>query len=568
MRPLDRLTGGASFLKDNGVDKIFKLERADRHKSLNGCDRRIYIVRPKVNIIKIIADQIANERAKNETRKYKIVMVPRKLFLCESLLEQEGVHGLCELDELHFDLLPLDTDIISMENPDFFKAFYMDNDLTGLHTVSRGVSTLQSIFGEIPNIYCIGKAGKMCYELLRQMSVGEKINKPIDYPKSEIGHMFLIDREVDLVTPLCTQVTYEGLLDDMFGIHCACIEFRSEITQKDHPVKVMLNSEDKVYDGIRNRHFTNVFDFLRTEAQELQKKSDKRKDMKSVSEMKDFVATDLRHLNQNKAVLSYHIGACEQIIAKKNKGDFQEYIQTEHSLLEGSSQRENFNYIEESINKQNSLMSNLRLLCLLSLTNDGIPAREYKSLKTQFLHSHGFEQMVTFHSLKKVGLLKEQETTTQSKVTAGVAALTRTSAFKTLRKRLNLIPAADIDLRNPCDMSYVFSGAYTPLSCRLVEQVLEREGFIGLEDVTKLLPGGVHTDVRLPTPGKGGRGNNNAPGRAAKVVLVYFIGGCTYSEIAALRLLGKLKGFRFLVATTCIYNSGSMLETVVDKPQV
>ncbi|KAH3836670.1 hypothetical protein DPMN_110041 [Dreissena polymorpha] len=47
----------------------------------------------------------------------------------------------------------------------------------------------------------------------------------------------------------------------------------------------------------------------------------------------------------------------------------------------------------------------------------------------------------------------------------------------------------------------------------------------------------------------GGRGNNNAPGRAAKVVLVYFIGGCTYSEIAALRLLGKLKGLT--ITHTC-----------------
>ena len=31
-------------------------------------------------------------------------------------------------------------------------------------------------------------------------------------------HM-LIFSEVDYVTPLCSQVTYEGLLDDMFGIH-------------------------------------------------------------------------------------------------------------------------------------------------------------------------------------------------------------------------------------------------------------------------------------------------------------------------------------------------------------
>ena len=35
---------------------------------------------------------------------------------------------------------------------------------------------------------------------------------------------------------------------------------------------------------------------------------------------------------------------------------------------------------------------------------------------------------------------------------------------------------------------------------------------------------------------------SNTPGRAAKVVLVYFLGGCSYSEIAALRFLGKQTG--------------------------
>ena len=41
------------------------------------------------------------------------------------------------------------------------------------------------------------------------------------------------------------------------------------------------------------------------------------------------------------------------------------------------------------------------------------------------------------------------------------------------------------------------------------------------------------------------------PGRAAKVVLVYFLGGCSYSEISALRFLGKQTGkynFHFYVA--------------------
>ena len=34
-------------------------------------------------------------------------------------------------------------------------------------------------------------------------------------------------------------------------------------------------------------------------------------------------------------------------------------------------------------------------------------------------------------------------------------------------------------------------------------QVLQREGFTGMEDITKHIPGSVHADVRLKTPGKG-----------------------------------------------------------------
>lgn len=55
-----------------------------------------------------------------------------------------------------------------------------------------------------------------------------------------------IPPEMDLVTPLCSQVTYEGLLDDMFGIQCGYVEFGPEITQKDQPVKVHLSSDDEV----------------------------------------------------------------------------------------------------------------------------------------------------------------------------------------------------------------------------------------------------------------------------------------------------------------------------------
>ena len=45
-----------------------------------------------------------------------------------------------------------------------------------------------------------------------------------------------------------------------------------------------------------------------------------------------------------------------------------------------------------------------------------------------------------------------------------------------------------------------------------------------------------------------------------KKIIIYFIGGITYAEIAAIRFLQILnQGFKFIIATTCIINGESAL---------
>ena len=41
--------------------------------------RRIYLVKPRMTLMKILADQILLEKSRGEDRKYRIVMVPRKV---------------------------------------------------------------------------------------------------------------------------------------------------------------------------------------------------------------------------------------------------------------------------------------------------------------------------------------------------------------------------------------------------------------------------------------------------------------------------------------------------------
>ena len=54
-------------------------------------------------------------------------------------------------------------------------------------------------------------------------------------------------------------------------------------------------------------------------------------------------------------------------------------------------------------------------------------------------------------------------------------------------------------------MSYVFSGAYSPLSCKLIDQALTKEGFVGMEEILRNIPGGAEAFIRV----KQNKGINN-----------------------------------------------------------
>ncbi|EFX66534.1 hypothetical protein DAPPUDRAFT_116308 [Daphnia pulex] len=76
-----------------------------------------------------------------------------------SLLEKfngtkdKGVYGtLTSIDELPVDFFPLDSDVISMELDNVFKDLYVDNEISSLHQIAHGLTSLQSLYGIFPNV--------------------------------------------------------------------------------------------------------------------------------------------------------------------------------------------------------------------------------------------------------------------------------------------------------------------------------------------------------------------------------------------------------------------------------
>ncbi|KAK2854276.1 hypothetical protein Q5P01_006937 [Channa striata] len=567
MSPLDRIAN-VSTLKQHDVDKLYKVE----HKPIiSTSDQLCFLIRPRIQTVKWICDVANADKAAGKCRRYKIIFTPQKFYACEAVLEEQGIFGDVTTDEWAFYLLPLDEDIISLELPEFFRDNFLAGDQRWVRTASSALNLLHSLYGPFSEFYGIGRCSKMVYDLWReQAEEGEK-----KAHKSDIGKVFLIDRDVDFVTPLCSQVVYEGLVDDIFRIKCGCVEFGPDVTSSDKSVKVMLNSQDKVFNEIRNEHFSNVFGFLSQKARNLQTAYDKRRGM-DIQQMKTFVSEELKSLKQEHRLLSLHIGASESIMKKKTKQDFQELLKTEHSLLEGFEIRECISFIEEHIIRQVSMIESLRLLCLLSITENGLLPKDYRSLKSQYLQSYGVDHLLTLANLRQLGLLVEQQpgetlTVMESKVgklvndkTAGkltdaFSSLAKKSNFRALSRKLSLVPKSDeeYDLRVPRDMAYIFSGAYVPLSCKLVEQVLERDGWTGLEEVTRLLNGQEFS-------AQGSKGAElSTKSDSQRVILVVFLGGCTFSEISALRFLGRERGYTFIVLTTAITNSSRLIEALL-----
>ncbi|XP_068506571.1 vacuolar protein sorting-associated protein 33B isoform X2 [Syngnathus scovelli] len=499
MSPLDRIANVA-ILKQHDVDKLYKVEYKP---IISTSDQLCFLIRPRIQTVKWICDVAKTDKAAGKCRRYKIIFTPQKFYACETVLEEQGVFGDVTMDEWAFYLLPLDYDIISLELPEFFRDNYLAGDLRWVRTAGSALHLLNSIYGPFSKVYGIGRCSKMTYESWReQEEEGDQKAR-----NAEIGTVFLIDRDVDFVTPMCSQVVYEGLVDDIFRIKCGCVEFGPDVSSTDKSIKVMLNSQDKVFNEIRNEHFSNVFSFLSQKAKNLQTAYDKRRGM-DIKQMKTFVSEELKGLKQEHRLLSLHIAASESMMKKKTKQDFQELLKTEHSLLEGFEIRECISFIEEHINRQVSRTESLRLLCLLSLTENGLLPKDYRSLKTQYLQSYGVDHLLTFANLKQSGLLVEQQQgetlavmeskvgklvndKTAGKLTDAFSSLAKKSNFRALSRKLNLVPKSDegYDLHVPRDMAYIFSGAYIPLSCKLIEQVLERDCWTGLEEVTRLLNG-------------------------------------------------------------------------------
>lgn len=545
------LIAQTSVLKEHGVENLLHLSAESIQSD---CTNVLYLVRPRMSLMKLIAGQIKHDKGQNLQRQYSVYFMPRRTVVCEKVLEEEDVLTYVTIGEFPLHFIPFDEDVLSLELDTSFKECLVDGDTSALWYVARAIFNLQLSFGLISNVKGKGKAAGQVADILSRMQ-REQPGAAFGAGIPEIDTLILLDRQVDLVTPMCSQLTYEGLLDEFLQINNGTVEIDASVMgaqQSGKKVKVPLNSSDKLHRELRDLNFGVVGQVLRQKATTMKNDyTEVTTTNQTVSDLKDFV----KKLNALPE-MTRHTNLAQHLSTYTTKPSFLGRLSIEQTLVEGQSYDITFEFIEEMIHKQEPLVTVLRLVVLLSLTNGGLPKKHFDYIRRELLHSYGFEHMFTLSNLEKAGLLKRQE---------------GKNNWQALIKGLKLV-VEDVDDANPNDIAYVFSG-YAPLSIRLVQNVL-KDGWRCIEEVIKLLPGphfdrkqGNNSILEVPYDTPAGNESIAADGRRL-LVLVVFIGGVTFAEISALRFLNSQEGMKYdlMVATTKLITGSSLLQTLVEDP--
>lgn len=592
------LVAEVALLQSHGVDQIHHLKDLELPTT---AAHVMYLVRPVIANMRLIASHILNHRARDprSRRTYSIFFVPRKSMLCEKELEVLGVLGdITHMEDFYLELIPFDEDVLSMEMPNAFKDTFLDGDPTSLLYIARSIMKMQSIFGIIPTIRGKGGNALKVFHLLQRLrrEGGFDLAGGGTPLSTEIDSMIILDRSADLVTPLLTQLTYEGLIDELFGIKNSYIDVDAEMIGGNKPPpspvggagppppqgpkKLLLNSVDSLFKETRDLNFRVLGPLLHRKAEYIKETYSERHSAQTVNEMHSFMQK-FKEAHAEHNLLQTHINLAEKISAVFKSKLFDRKLEIERWCLEGIETDAVEEYIEACIAKNEPMVSVMRLMCLHSLTQGGLRQKKFDHFKREFLHTYGFSTLFTLNNLEKLGMF-----TSNSGLLANVGS---NKGFASMRKGFRLLtPSEKVDVREPNDIAYTFNG-YAPLSVRIIEAA-NRPGWRRVDELLAAAPGkafeyrqeaaGVASqplnllDLKGSTAvAQDDRARAEPPqspsGKERKkpLTLVCFLGGVTMAEISALRFLSEREdhGRDYIICTTKLVNGQTFVESIVEN---
>ncbi|KIW56630.1 hypothetical protein, variant [Exophiala xenobiotica] len=504
--------------------------------------------------------------------------------------------------------------MLSMEMEGAFHDLYLRNDSSSLYLASRALMQIQQRHGLFPRILGKGdNARKLANLLLRgrkELDADEAATQYTNMPSTTIEQLIIIDRDVDFATPLLTQLTYEGLIDELIGIKHNRAEVDSSIigavpqqrtntgssstspppaVRQGLKRKIQLDSSDPLFEQLRSSNFALIGPHLNKIARRLESDYEGRHSARGVNELREFV-NKLPGFQQEHQSLAVHTNLADDMTKHTRSDTFNRELEIQQNIAAGTDPIYQHDTIEELIARDAPLSTILRLLCLESTISGGLRPKDLDSFRRQILHAYGFQHLITLDALEKMELLQPRSSASALLLPVGGGAAQSEKGTKTnyayLRKELRLI-IDEYNEQDPEDVAYVYSG-YAPLSIRMVQCILQKQylqalhksplpltptstGWTGFEDILKSARGPTFSLAQKATDEKAAKAKAALAGAAGwKTIFVMFLGGITFTEIAALRFIGRKMAEsgqrkKIVICSTGVISGRSIMDGVIEK---
>ncbi|VDO34374.1 unnamed protein product [Haemonchus placei] len=401
----------------------------------------------------------------------------------------------------------------------------INGDWTHLHRCAVAIHQLLAICPQSIPIYSRGKWAQDVARMVYKMGPCENEQQS---PPLRINRLVILDRWIDPLTPLLHQLTYAGMLDEMYGINMvgsikvSLAEFENNDNADPFALKE-IHLNDEVFYRLKNVHINAIGLELAKILADIKEDEEFDRDRMSVAEYQVLVKK-MPQILLRKKLCSVHMRLAE-MAREKLYESYADYIRVEKELLESATADKIHPFIEEAIISGDDVNTAIRFVATHALAANGLKPAVLQQYRRMIMQSFGVEALNKLLKLQKMGAIRERGGS--GKLSTDYAPL----MFPSMKKQYELLPD-NVSETNTQDAAYAYSG-YAPLIVRILEEG-DRVRWAGWN---KTFDGAIGGDDRTA---------------------VFIVGGVTRAELAGIRLMPNV----CLILTSSIITGNRLIDGI------
>lgn len=292
----------------------------------------------------------------------------------KKLAEADKNETVREVQEVFLDGIPLRKDLYTLNLNHVFDATFNITD-HAMERIKSGIIALLLQLRKTPAVR-YQKTSLNCKKIADEVSQFiRRENGLFENARSDTV-LIVIERSIDVVTPLLNQWTYEAMIHEMLTLtnnRCSCADQNL----------VLSELHDDFFAKNITSNFGEIGQNIKTLISEFQEKKHINKNLESIQDMKKFVE-DYPQFKKISGTVSKHVSLVGELSNLVQKHNLLEISEVEQTIVSDGEQSKCFNQIRGMAkNSKTRELDIIRLVLLYSLRFQNAPGADVRALASQ-----------------------------------------------------------------------------------------------------------------------------------------------------------------------------------------